>query len=210
MNKWNNIWQRYRKPNFILKIIRNHFYTELERSIRDIVKKHKINRKSSLIEVGSGSGKTLDMMRRIGFINSIGVDYAKEAIRSAYKNFGFTPGKDVILADVTKPKMGRQLKADIVFSCGVIEHFTDPTAIINGIDRMSLRYILLVQPCQRSLVGLIKWLYFLLGFASWDREYYYSEDRYFQLFSQRGYRLVDFRYVRMKEVMIFLFDKKIS
>lgn len=75
---------------------------------------------------------------------------------------------------------------------------------------MSNRYVLLVQPCQKSLVGLTKWIYFLLGFASWEKEFYYPKKRYIDLFSQRGYYLKDFAYVRLREVMVFLFDKELK
>lgn len=120
MNDWNNIWKRYNRPNFALRIIRNHFYSELEKAICKIVKKNNISKQDSLIEVGSGSGRSLEMIRNIGFSKSIGVDSSKEAISSSSKNFGFTIGRDVILADVTNSKMGKNCRQILCFPVGLL------------------------------------------------------------------------------------------
>jgi SAM-dependent methyltransferase len=106
---------------------------------------------AAILDVGTGTGANLRLLRDLGFARVVGVDFSAEAIRfCAEKGLGSVQPGDVCAL----PFADRRF--DLVFATDVIEHVEDDLAALREIRRV-LRpggHLLLTVPAFPILWGL--------------------------------------------------------
>jgi len=129
--------------------------------IKDIMKN--MDKSLSVIDMGCGAGTTLKVIRGLGFKNSIGIDFSKEAIKRCEK-LGFVKDKDVFNMDAGDTGYPDR-HFGIGFEEGLWEHFEYPEPLVREAARISDEYMLIIQPNHFSpLGGFFIWLgRFLVG-----------------------------------------------
>ena len=170
-----DLWKSIRKEMpFILKSFPKHY---------------------SVLDVGCGLGRTLQIFKECGFYNIYGLDIHK----NTDKFIVFTLN---ILNNMLKGQ-----SFDIVFSDGLLEHFNDcdfETAIYE-MCRLSKKYILILQPNHESFIG---WLFHLFpNFKAEIPEIKRTEQEYIDGFTVNGFYPV-FKYdLHYKQEYFILFRK---
>lgn len=112
--------------------------------IRELVREHKKSDGRALLDVGCGTGKHLQYLRR-GFA-CVGVDASREMLQVARKN---APGVEFFESDMTSFKLGRRF--DVVLclfsSIGYLKTRGDQKkAIFNFAAHMKAGAVLIVEP----------------------------------------------------------------
>ena len=161
----------------------------------------------SILDVGCGKGSTLSSIREWGFTNSIGIDLSEVGLLSCEK-IGLRIGKDVFRVDATKTEYADK-SFDIVFSEGMLEHYTNFLPFADEMSRIAKDYIILVQPnhdCLYSQIIQIGWRLFRRnsgGVEELDHHLY----EYDSAFSERGFKLVDCQFTPLKENAVLVFKR---
>lgn len=161
----------------------------------------------SVIDVGCGGGTTLVLIRKLGFKNSIGIDYVQASLDRC-KALGFEQNKDVFLMDAGATTFPDQ-HFDIVFSEGLWEHFSDPYPYIAEAARISKRYIIVIQPEHYSPFGrlmLIGWRLFNANKGG-VKEYSFRMSYFTQTLSGLGFEIVQTRSTILKEHMLLVYRR---
>lgn len=115
-----------------------------------------LDRNLSVIDMGCGGGTTLKLIRRLGFKNSIGIDFSVEALKRC-EAMGFKEGVDIFNHDA-KATPYRAREFDIGFEEGLWEHFKDPSPYIDEACRISGKWLLIIQPNHYTIFGgLLHW-----------------------------------------------------
>ena len=202
---WNEIWDKYEAPNYFGR----RLHQQRIKTLAKILKSTELALDATIVDVGCGSGSTLEIFRNLGYLNSTGVDGAEQSLITSEKLFGFIKDKDIFLADARQlPFQDRSF--DLVFSQGLLEHYeqkSEAMQIVKELCRLSRKYVLLLQPCQSSIFGLAKRLYEKLGRPSWEKEYGYSKKDYIRLFDNSGFALLDAGSSNFQEEMWLLFSR---
>jgi SAM-dependent methyltransferase len=193
---WDGVWKDFKGLNFFGKIL----YLRKEKAFREALNVY-IPKKSSMVDVGCGSGNVLSILRKIGYRKSIGIDPSENALK-ACKMKGFLIGKDVFKGDSSSWKK----KYDVVWSDGLLEHFdyVDMKEIAKDFVRMSNRFIGFAQPNPNSIILKIAKA---LGGANWEWERPYEKELYIKVFESLGFHLIHFSYINFKEEYLFIFEK---
>jgi SAM-dependent methyltransferase len=170
-----------------------------------LLSREHIPKTSMVIDIGCGEGRTLLAFQALGYKKSVGIDNSKEALRICQKN-GLRMNTDIFLADAEHIKYKDKL-FDVVFSEGLVEHFTDPMPVIHEIARLSRRYILLIQPNHYSLYGRF---IAVVGHMLRNnvREYPYPLSFFKSTFRQLNFRLKAKSYTPLREFFILLFERE--
>lgn len=164
-----------------------------------------IPKTSTVIDIGCGEGRTLLALRLLGYKKSIGIDNSKEALRICRKN-GLRINTDIFLANALHTNY-KTKSFDVVFSEGLIEHFTDPAPIIREMARVARRYILFIQPNHYSLYG--KFIAVVGNkIRNNVREYPYPLSFFESAFKQMNFRLKAKAYTPLREFFILLFERE--
>jgi ubiquinone/menaquinone biosynthesis C-methylase UbiE len=130
-----------------------------------------------VLEVGCGRGATLLELARRG-ATVVGLDYSEEAIavcRTLARKTGTRDRAEFVKADAQKLPFESE-SFDFVFSVGLIEHFEDPTDILNE-QRRVLRtggYCLVQTPQKYSAYTVLKKVLIRLGkwpYGGWETEF---------------------------------------
>jgi ubiquinone/menaquinone biosynthesis C-methylase UbiE len=171
----------------------------------DIASTEHLKKESKIIDIGCGEGRTLKAFRIKGYKKSIGLDFTKESLVICQKN-GFTLNKDVFWGDASKLNF-KNREFDLVFSEGLLEHFTDPTKIIKEMCRVSKKYVLLIQPNHYSIYGrLISVLgHFLRNNV---KEYSFTKEYFIQKFLDEKLYLQKSNSTKFGEFFNLLFKRK--
>lgn len=202
---WNEIWSRYRAPNFLGR----RLHAERIKTLRKILSSLGLPLGAPIVDIGCGSGSTLSIFRSLGYISSIGVDGAEKGLAAGQKLYGYARDKDIFLADARNTPFGDK-SFDLVFSQGLLEHYeqkSEALQIVKEFCRLSKKYVLLLQPDQSSLFGLVKRMYERSGRSSWEIEYRYLKKDYIGLFDNSSFALLDTGSSNFREEMWLLFGR---
>lgn len=173
--------------------------------IRDIISG--LDQGYSVVDLGCGAGTTLDLFRKAGFNNSIGIDFVQKSLERC-KCFGFVEGKDVFFMDAGETIFQDQ-RFDIVFSEGLWEHFPDPRRYIVEAARICKKYIIVIQPNHYTLFGrlmLIGWN-LLRSSKGGVKEYSFRLSYFEEKLRKLGFRLVRIRSSILKEQAVLVFKR---
>lgn len=193
---WDKVWKDFSGLNSFGKLMIKSKERQFRKFLPIFMPKN-----SSIIDIGTGSGHVLKILRDIGYKDSIGIDPSENALEVC-KRKGFIIGKDVFKGDSSSWKR----KYDVVWSDGLLEHFdyADTKGIAKDFVRMSKRFIGFVQPNPYSLILKATGL---LGKSGWEKERPYPKEFYIRLFESLGYHLIHFSYINFKEDYLFIFEK---
>jgi SAM-dependent methyltransferase len=117
----------------------------------DLIKGFGLPRDAQILDVGTGTGANLRLLRGLGFAQITGVDQSPEAIRfCAEKGLGV-----VRLGDIHALQLPDQ-RFDLVLATDVIEHVDDDLAALRELRRVLKPggYLLLTVPAFHLLWGL--------------------------------------------------------
>lgn len=199
-NKWNRFWKTVQSPTLIGKLS----HEAGEKIVKSMILDFALPPDASILDLGCGTGITLRIFRDFGFVNSIGIDNAKEAIKICVEN-GFVLNKDVFEMDaLNTPFHDRQFT--MVFSWGLLEHFQDYFPFVKEMARLSDRYVLILQPNHFSLAGRIS---HMLAERLRDnvKEYSYRIEEFIEAFEKVGFNLKVMKTTRFKKYAIMLFER---
>lgn len=161
----------------------------------------------SVIDVGCGGGTTLNLIRKLGFKNSIGIDYVQQSLDRC-KSLGFEQNKDVFLMDAGDTTFADQ-HFDVIFSEGLWEHFPDPYPYIAEAARISKKYIIVIQPDHYSPFGrlmLIGWKLFMSNKGG-VKEYSFRISYFTQTLSDLGFELIQTRSTMLRQQAILVYKR---
>jgi ubiquinone/menaquinone biosynthesis C-methylase UbiE len=115
------------------------------------------------LEVGSGSGHFSALLAEAGF-NAILLDYSFSAIACARRSFSSLDGRDrkkYVLGNAFALPV-RDSSMDVVISCGLLEHFEEPSGVVREMVRVLREGGLFyadICPKKLSLIGMLDFLY---------------------------------------------------
>lgn len=195
------LWKDIEKPSLIGNII----FDFSEKQAISMMKK-RMDHNAKVIDVGCGTGRTLEVIRKYGFSNSIGVDSSETSIKLC-KSRGFEPNKDVFIVDILKNEY-KNNEFDLVFAEGLLEHFEDFSEIVKQFCRMSKKYVLIIQPNHFSFY--YKWIrnfYYKFFPENTVKELTYSKEEFNKPFSENGFELKESHNTILHAFWILLYEK---
>lgn len=114
-------------------------------AVRNVI--NKIDKKASVLEIGSGLGYTTYALRKSGYENAWGCDLSVEAVNKSIETFG-----NYYLL----PEAAYARKYDFVFATEVIEHCPDPQAFLEQCLGLLKDGGMLLVTTPRSTVPALK------------------------------------------------------
>ena len=198
--KFDDLWKDIEKPSKIGNII----FTSSENKAIAIIKKH-ISNDMKIIDVGCGTGRTLELFRKKGLYNSIGIDSSTNSIKICQSK-GFKINKDVFIIDVLKNDY-KNGEFDIVFSEGLLEHFEDFSYIVKEFCRISKKYVIIMQPNHFSYFKWIKKIYYKIFPENVVKELTYSKEDFNKEFSANKFKLKEAHNTILNAFWILLYEK---
>lgn len=185
-NVWEKSWLKS-KPTYTLGFVSNLGYRLSKGNIQKILLELELSKKSKILDVGCGEGRTLTYFREIGFNNLIGIDTSISALKLC-EGRGFKISKDVFIMDASNTTF-KDNEFDLVFAEGFLEHFKNVEPFVKEISRVCKKYILLIQPNHFSIFGKI--LNFIMeNFSrSHVKEYDYRINDFIYFFNNFGFEL---------------------
>ena len=203
VENWNKAWDKY-ESNFLGRKLHKE-------RIKVIGKILTIPKTSSIIDVGCGCGDTLSIIRGLGYLNSVGIDAAESSMVVCQDKYNFKLNIDIFFKNAMQTGYPDK-SVDMVFSQGMLEHYDDCgdfNRIVKEICRLSRQWVLLLQPDQDSLFGLVKKLWENTGHSSWAKEFYYNKKYYVYTMENNCFKLIKSGSVNWKEEMYLLFERDI-
>lgn len=106
-----------------------------------------------VLEAGAGDSSLLPHFARLGY-RIAGVDYSKAGCERLRARLGSQPA-EIFCSDIFDPPPTLFASADLVLSCGLVEHFADTTACIRALAGMVRPggMLLTIVPNMHGLVG---------------------------------------------------------
>ena len=121
-NYWDNYWSDNKAKktwlNSLISFLRKAYFAKA--FAKNIARFADIKGKS-VCELGSGSALTLKYLKELGAKKCTGIDYSREAIEYGKENYQEC---DFIHADLMAIEDSLTKKFDIVYSLGLIEHYS--------------------------------------------------------------------------------------
>ena len=192
-SKWDDVWRKVEKPTFLGKLSMDSSFKILKKFLSGTPRELRI------LDVGSGSGSSLKFFNKMGFTNTLGIDNSLEAVRRCKEN-----NLNVLNLDAVSMPKDWEKRFDIVFSWGLLEHFSDYTPFVEEMARVSRQYVILVQPNLHSLYGkLITKITNLLKRGV--DEYPYKIEQFIHAFSQNGFKLLERKSTPLREFEVLVF-----
>jgi SAM-dependent methyltransferase len=155
-NYWDNIYNGLKDPRFHISLSsywNKIFFLLLEKYLtKDSNKK--------MVEIGGAPGTYAVLFNKIFQYNSYSIDYSEKGNQKTIENFkkNMIPEKNVITMDfLDKNKlMNYQYYFDVVFSAGFIEHFKNPSEILNlHLEILKNEgYVIIMIPVNNFIVKL--------------------------------------------------------
>jgi len=99
-----------------------------------------LSKNSRILDAGCGTGKLTSFLHSEGY-DILGVDTSDEALALTQSK-----GVPVRKADILKGLPFEDNTFDLVYSDGLLEHFTDPAPIINELSRVGRKYLVTFVP----------------------------------------------------------------
>ena len=168
-----------------------------------------LSKSLKVVDLGSGNGSTLQVLRDTGFWDSIGLEYTERGLEASEKVNGFRRGVDVFMGDAGKTGFPKGWFG-LVYSEGLWEHFENPEPYMDEFIRISNRYIMVIQPNHFSLAGRALKI-------GWDifnskkggvKEYSFKLSYFIDYLAERGFDLKEYRSTRFNEQAVLLFMKR--
>lgn len=183
---WDNVWSR---KTFLTKIvdlgrkIYNFYFISL---IKDNIKTGK------LLEIGCGTSSAIKKIKELDQV--IGIDISREAMKISNKdknqNNAFIRGDcfKLPIADNT---------FDLVWSQGLIEHFSEPDKIVNEHYRVCKNGgIMLISVPYKYSYTLIWWYLtrpkFLRSLWPWTDQEFYTKRKFMKIIDKQGIKNHEF------------------
>ncbi len=153
---WNKYWTLRRRETPIGWFNRLSYFTLLKKVLSQL----QITKDAKILDIGCGSGETLLIFRKMGYYNSIGIDYSPMSLKSC-ERLDFKVGKDVFFDNAEHSSFSDN-NFDIIFSEGILEHYKDFTPLAKEMSRITSKYVILIQPNHFSPYGrILKLLWFI-------------------------------------------------
>lgn len=201
-NDWNNYWKGFKGYTFVGSYLLNKSLKTVKKTLDNDLKI--ITKDAKILDIGCGTGRTLEIFRNWGYSGTIGIDNSEESIRLCEKR-GFVQNKDVFIMDGTKTTFNDS-EFELVFSEGILEHFNDFSEFVREMARINSKYILLIQPNHFSFIGKI--INFLENHLVQNvREISYIIDDFRIPFEKLGYNLMFVKDTPYKDFWILVFEK---
>ncbi len=155
----------------------------------------------TVIDVGCGIGRTLEVFRDAG-LNNLGIDASTEAISICRK-------KKLSVLHINLDEVDETY--DLVFSDGMLEHFLNFEPYAKKMMQISNKYVLLIQPNHGSFVGKTL-VYFseLLRSRINVYEYNYRIHDFIDTFEENDFSICENHSIFMDVYRILLFKRKNS
>jgi SAM-dependent methyltransferase len=178
-DSWDKVWKNHEGLNVFGKILLDATEEEFKKILPMYIPKN-----YSIIEIGCGAGDTLDIFRRLGYKNVIGIDPSINSIRLCLQK-GFVGNKDIFKNNSQEWKV----KKDVVFSHGMLEHYdyVPMKEIARDFVRLARRFIVIVQPNPESLIITMRKK---MTKSKWEWERPYTANDYIQMFTSLGFRII--------------------
>ncbi|MBI5701263.1 radical SAM protein [Candidatus Saganbacteria bacterium] len=200
---WDNFWSKKEGPTRIGQFLMNLSIDAVKKTLDR--NSDNIKHDAKILDIGCGSGRTLNIFRRWGYSNIIGIDNSVESVKRCI-DYGFEKDKDVFVMDGTHTSF-KDNEFEVVFSEGILEHFLDFSGFAKEMARISSKYILLIQPNHFSFFG--KTINFLSDHLRQNvKEYSYKIDDFILAFQKNGYKLKEKRDTPLADFWILLFEKE--
>jgi SAM-dependent methyltransferase len=200
---WDKEWTDYSSVHESGSIIGKWLHSQRMEIIRKMLKD--MPKDILTIDIGCGGGETLQLLRDLGFKDSIEIDLSPHAIVKAGVQ-GLVVNKDVFLLDGADTKFPDR-KFKFVFSEGLWEHFKDPLPFINEACRLSDVWLMVVQPDHFSFFGgLLHW-----GWAHFSKkgvlEYSFTMKYFIDEVNKNGLKLIAKKGTYLNEQCVLLFKR---
>ncbi|MBI5766030.1 class I SAM-dependent methyltransferase [Candidatus Falkowbacteria bacterium] len=200
-NFLNDFYQSYdsigQKENYYKSII--HYQQtkggrDLERFFLELAKKYKLNKESEILDLGSGSGVFLDILKRNNF-RALGVEISGAAVDFAREKFAV----NCVVADVLKVNF-EPGRFGAVFMWDLLEHLPRQQALIKKIGGWLAHggYVVIETPNNNALInGFILFLMDLgiVWPAAWMFGYHHlflhSKKSLVKLLADNGFRILE-------------------
>jgi len=201
---WDKSYRTY-KSTFLGSIMYNSHRKVLKQVMNETLK---LPKNYSLLDIGCGKCSTLQSFRKWGFENSIGIDLAISGLE-IYECNGFKLGKDVFKIDATNTPW-EDKNFDIVFSEGILEHYTNFMPFIDEMARLSKKYVILVQPNHFSLYGKliqIGWDLFRKN-SGGVKELTYPLSAFYEAFDTKGFDRLFTTFTPLRENCVIVLKRR--
>lgn len=135
--KWNKFWR--------------HGDVGITPTRRNLFKRFKqieLPKNAKILDVGCGSGTLARFWKEQGY-NIIGLDISDESLKITRSK-----GIPCVKGDITKGLPFGDNTFDLVYSDGLLEHFSDPKPVLEEIFRVSNKYVLTMVP-RNTVTNLI-------------------------------------------------------
>lgn len=196
---WEEVWSEGIELNFFGQ----RLFKQMCKSIKKLLNQISLSKNAKILDVGCGTGRTLNFFRKAGFENSLGIDISKSSMKLCNKK-GLIEGKDVFIMDGSKTKFDNN-EFDLVFSDGLLEHFKNFEPFVKEWCRISNKYIIIAQPNHFSLFTRLQRK--LRGFTVF--EYTYKISDFEKAFNKYKFGLFDKRNFNFNEQWLLTFKKRV-
>lgn len=202
MKSWDETWEDFKGPNPLALWYLDFVKKEISKMLREV----KLHKKSKIIDIGCGTGRTLIWFKDFGYENSLGIDQSKSSIDYC-KNLNLK----VREMNAFKTKF-RNKHFDLVFSEGLLEHFdkSDAKKIIKEMCRVSKKYVLLSQPNRSSVYRKLADIFYLFIKEKGPPEKDYSIDDFVRSFSENKFELKKISTVTLGGFWLLLFERRLK
>jgi len=134
------------------RVEETHWWFVVRRKLLgNIVSKLKLSTKASILDVGTGTGSNLRLLKNLGFEHISGVDNSDEAVRfCAEKSLGIVQKGDICNLPFENNSF------DLVLATDVIEHIDDDVKAVSELKRVlkPQGYMVIMVPAFQCLWGL--------------------------------------------------------
>jgi len=195
---WDDVWDQQKNLSFFGKRLRHAQLNCLNKLLSEI----NLPIYAKILDMGCGSGRSLEDLRSLGYINSIGIDTSIKSLELCMSR-GFIKEKDVFLEDGTRTRF-RNSEFDLIYSQGLLEHFEDYSPFIKEMARISTNYVLIFQPNHYSLYRRV---IDLIRGTPVDEYTHYREKDYVASFEECGFSFIKRRGINFNEQFALLFAK---
>jgi|GEM_PF-4034548 len=129
-----NLWNKYYSVSKVGKLTNTIFNLLNREPIKSKIRKSinkDIDNIGAILEAGCGDGKKLKLLlKKVNYV--IGLDFSENAVKVAYKA---NPDAHIYRGDIRKLPF-KDNSIDYILSLGVIEHFENPSLLVNKMARV--------------------------------------------------------------------------
>lgn len=155
--KWENDWGNQKGFYTSKHLLNFRFIGNINLYLTVRLLRKIINKDARIVDAGCGSGRTLIYFKNHGYTNAIGIDYSKNSIKVC-RWLGLVRNKDVFFKDIVKNNF-KPKSFDLVFSHGLLEHLNNFQPVVNGMCKLSKKYVILLQPNHFSRLHFLDNIY---------------------------------------------------